>query len=37
VTDVTTRVATPADNTGWKYYANTGVFIANNSAANAQY
>ena len=37
VTDVTTRVATPADGTGWKYYVNTGVFIANDSAANAAY
>jgi len=36
-TDVTTRVATPADGTGWKYYVNTGVFIANDSAANAAY
>jgi general secretion pathway protein G len=37
VTDVTTRVATPADGTAWKYYVNTGVFIANDSAANAAY
>jgi general secretion pathway protein G len=37
VTDVTTRVATPADATGWKYYVKTGVFIANDSAANAAY
>ena len=36
VTDVTTRVATPADNTGWKYYVKTGVFTANDSVANAQ-
>ena len=37
VTDVTTRAATPLDLTGWKYYVNTGVLIANDSAANAAY
>lgn len=29
VTDVTTRLAIPADGTGWRFYVNTGVFIAN--------
>jgi len=37
VTDVTTRTATPSDGTGWKFYVNTGVFIANDSAANQGY
>ncbi len=37
VTDVTTRVAVPADGTGWRFYVNTGVFIANDSAANQVY
>lgn len=37
VTDVTTRTATPADGTGWKFYVQTGVFIANDSAANQAY
>ena len=37
VTDVTSRIATPSDGTGWKFYVNTGVFIANDSAANAAY
>ena len=37
VTDVTTRTATPADGTGWKFYVNTGVLIANDSAASAAY
>jgi len=37
VTDVTTRTATPGDGTGWKFYVNTGVMIANDSAANAAY
>jgi general secretion pathway protein G len=37
VTDVTTRTAAPSDGTGWKFYVNTGVFIANDSVANAAY
>jgi len=37
VTDVTTRTATPGDGTGWKFYVQTGVFIANDSAGNAAY
>ena len=36
-TDVTTRTATPADETGWKFYVKTGVYIANDSAANQGY
>ena len=37
VTDVTTRTAVPADGTGWRFYVKTGVFIANDSAANQGY
>ena len=37
VTDVTVRTASPSDGTGWKFYVNTGVFIANDSAAHAAY
>ncbi len=33
-TDVTTRTAVPADGTGWGFYVNTGVFIANASVAH---
>lgn len=29
VTDVTTRLADSGEGTGWKFYVNTGVFIAN--------
>lgn len=36
-TDVTTRVAVPGDNTGWRFYVKTGVLIANDSAANQVY
>ena len=37
VTDVTTRTAVPGDATGWRFYVKTGVFIANDSAANEGY
>ena len=36
-TDVTTRLAVPADGTGWRYYVRTGVFIANNSLDHDDY
>ena len=36
-TDVTTRVAVPGDNTGWRFYVKTGVLIANDSAAHQGY
>ena len=37
VTDVTTRLAVPADGTGWRYYVKTGVFIANDDLAHDDY
>ena len=36
-TDVTTRTAVPADGTGWRYYRNTAVFIANDDLAHDDY
>ncbi len=36
-TDVTTRLAVPADTTGWRYYVRTGVFIANDDLAHDDY
>ena len=37
VTDVTTRLAVPADGTGWRFYVNTGVFIADDDLAHDGY
>jgi len=36
-TDVTARLAVPADTTGWRIYMNTGVFIANDDLAHDGY
>jgi len=35
--DVTTRLAVPGDNTGWRFYVKTGVFIANDSLDHDEY
>ena len=35
--DVTARLAVPADGTGWRYYVQTGVFIANDSLDHDDY
>ena len=37
VTDVTTRTAAPADDTAWRFYVKTGVFIANDSTDHDDY
>lgn len=36
-TDVTIRLAVPADGTGWRFYVNTGVFIADDHADHEGY
>lgn len=36
-TDITTRTSDGSPTTGWKFYAITGVFIANDSVAHAAY
>jgi prepilin-type N-terminal cleavage/methylation domain-containing protein len=36
-TNVTTRLAVPGDATGWRFYVQTGVFIANDDLAHDDY